>query len=183
MIAAYLAGRGARRELRAAEKSVRAAMETYGKTLQKWQRAADDFKGAAELNPSNTNAALNATLVERRIARLVDELERMQQSAAALGGKKQQLGQLLSKLKGQIPAPDAPPGGDGDEDEDEGGMKPELLQGRAENAAREGEQMQNAISPDQAGQILNGLSLDGSRRLPMSDQQAGPPKEKTGRNW
>ena len=78
MVAAYLEGRGARRELRDAEKAVQAAMETYGKTLQKWQRAADDFKSAAELNPADTNAARNAEIVERGIAKLVDSLRKMQ---------------------------------------------------------------------------------------------------------
>jgi hypothetical protein len=183
MIASYLEGRGARRELRAAEKAVRAAMENYGKTLQKWQRAADDFKGAADLNPADTNAVRNAALVQRNIAKLVDKLDRMQQSAAQLAGQKQQLGQLMSKLKGMIPAENAPPGGEGDEDEDEGGMKPESLQGQEENAAREGEQMRIPLSPDQAGQLLEGLSIDAGRRLPMGDKQGAPPREKTGRNW
>ena len=183
MIAAYIEGRGARRELRAAEKAVRAAMDRYGKTLQKWQRAADDFKGASELNPADTNSLRNAALVERNIAKLVDLLERMQQSAAQIAGQKKQLGQALSKLKGMIPAENAPPGGDGDDDEEEGGVKPESLQGQEENAAREGEQLKIPLSPDQAGQLLQGLSIDAGRRLPMSDKQGEPPKEKTGRNW
>ena len=84
MIAAYLEGRGERHELRYAEKAVQAAMETYGKTLQKWQRAADDFKSAVELNPADTNAARNAEIVEQGIAKLVDSLQKMQQMAAAL---------------------------------------------------------------------------------------------------
>ncbi len=54
MMDAYLEGRGARRELREAQKAVAAAMETYGKTLEQWLRAADDFKSAAELNPADT---------------------------------------------------------------------------------------------------------------------------------
>ena len=76
MITAYLEGRGARHELRDAEKAVQAAMETYGKTLEKWQRAADDFKSAAELNPADTNAAHNAEIVEQGIAKLVDSLQK-----------------------------------------------------------------------------------------------------------
>jgi hypothetical protein len=185
MIAAYLAGRGARRELRAAEKVVQTALETYGQTLTKWQRAADDFKSAAELNPADTNAARNAAIVEQAIARLVDSLRKMQALAGKIAGQKQQLGQLLSKLKGQIPAPNAPPGDDGDDDdESEGsGVQPDSLRGKKENAGREGEQMQIPLSPDQAGQILDGISLDGSRRLPMTDQQGAKPKDKNGRNW
>ncbi len=190
MVAAYLEGRGARRELRAAEKAVKTAMETYGKTLSKWQRAADDFKGAAELNPADTNALHNVEVVEKNIAKLVDELRQMQQMAAQMAGQKQQLDNMLSKLKGQLPAPDAPPGGKGEDDEDkddgsgQDGVKPESLAGKEEGAGRDGDQMQAPLSPDQAGQMLDGISVDGSRRLPMvADKEGSPPKEKNGRNW
>jgi tetratricopeptide (TPR) repeat protein len=183
MIAAYLEGHGARRELRAAEKAVKAAMETYGKTLTQWQHAAEDFKGAAELNPADTNAARNAEIVERGIAKLVDSLHQMQQMMGMMGQQRQQLARLLAKLKGQIPAQDAPPGMAGDDDEDEDGMQPEALAGQKENAPREGDQMRMPLSPDQAGQILDGLSLDGTRRLNMSDTQGKPPADRKGRNW
>jgi tetratricopeptide (TPR) repeat protein len=183
MIAAYLEGRGARHELRDAEKAVQAAMETYGKTLQQWQRAADDFKSAAELNPADTNAARNAQIVERGIAKLVDSLRQMQAMMGAMGKQRQDLGKMLSKLKGRIPASDAPPGAAGDGDEDEPGVQPDSLAGQKEGASRQGDQLQIPLSPDQAGQLLDGLSLDGSRRLPMSDKQGAPPNDKKGRDW
>jgi tetratricopeptide (TPR) repeat protein len=183
MIAAYLEGRGARRELRDAEKAVQAAMETYGKTLAKWQRAAADFKSAAELNPADTNAAQNAEIVERGIAKLVDNLRKMQQMMGMMGKQRQDLGKLLSRLKGRIPAPDAPPGAADDDDEDDQGVQPDSLAGQKENASREGDQMKVPLSPEQAGQILDGLSLDGSRRLSMSDKEGTAPKDKKGRNW
>ena len=191
MVSAYLEGRGARRELRAAEKIVKAAMVIYGKTLAKWQRAEDDFKGAAELNPADTNATHNAAVVEKEIAKLVDTLRKMQQMAGKMAGQKDQLGKMLSKLKGKIPAPDAPPGGKGEDDEDEkddgsgkGDVKPESLTGKEEGAGRAGEQIQVPLSPDQAGQMLDGLPVDSRRRLPMGgDKQGTPPKDKNGRNW
>lgn len=189
MISAYVEGRGAQRELRAAEKNVKAAMTIYGKTLAKWQRADDDFKGAVELNPADTNAAHNAAVVEREIAKLVDTLRKMQQMAGKMAGQKDQLGKMLSKLKGKIPAPDAPPGGKGEGEEDEDGsgkgdVKPESLTGKEENAGREGEPLSAPMSPDQAGQMLDGLPVDTSKRLPMGgDKQGTPPKEKNGRNW
>lgn len=183
MIAAYLEGRGARHELRQAEKAVSAAMDTYGKTLEQWLRAADDFKGAAELNPADTNAAYNAEIVERGIAKLVDSLRKMQEMMGMMGQQKQDLGKLLSKLKGSIPAPDAPPGAAGEDDDDDQGVQPESLTGEKENAPRPGDQMQVPLSPDQASQMLNGLSLDGTRRLEMSDKEGTPPKDRKGRNW
>lgn len=181
MVAAYLEGRGARRNLREAEKAVQAAMESYGTTLRLWQGAADHFKSAAELNPADTNATRNAEIVEHAIARLVDRSHAMQPMLGNMGDQKQQLFQLLSKLKGRIPQANQPPG-DGGDDEDED-VQPDSLAGQKENASREGEQMQIPLSPDQAGQILDGLSLDGTRRLAVSDQQGSPPGERKGRNW
>ncbi len=184
-----LEGRDARRDLRSAEKAVKAAMDIYGKTLIRWQRSADDFKGAAEMNPADTNAAYNAALVEKDIAKLIDTIRMMQQMAAMMAGEKQQLDKILGKLKGQIPAPNAPPGGKGDdEDEGEGNgkgdIKPESLSGKEENAGRDGTEIQVQLSPDQAGQMLDALPVDGSRRLPIGgDQQGQPPGDKKGRNW
>jgi tetratricopeptide (TPR) repeat protein len=183
MIAAYIEGRGARHELRDAEKAVQAAMETYGKTLLAWQRAADDFKSAAELNPADTNATRNAQLVERAIAKLVDSARQMQAMMGAMGKQRQDLGQTLSKLKGQIPASAAPPGAAGDDDDNDQGVQPDMLAGQKEGASHQGDQLQVPLSPDQAGQLLDGLSLDGSRRLPMSDKQGAPPNDKKGRDW
>jgi len=89
----------------------------------------------------------------------------------------------LGQLKGQIPAPNAPPGSDGEDDEGEEGIKPDSLTGQKEGAGRTGDEMQIPLSPDQAGQILNGLSVDGNRRLPMSDKPGAKIAEKPGRNW
>ena len=190
MIAAYLEGRHIRHELRETEKAVQSAIEAYGKVLAKWRRAADDFKSANELDSANANskdkeALLNTKIVERYIAKLIDQLRQMQAMAGAMGKQKQDLGKLLSKLKGQIPAPNAPPGPAGEDgDDDEGqGVQPDELAGQKENAPREGEQLPARLSPDQAGQILDGLSLDGGRRLSMSDKQGVPPGDRKGRNW
>ena len=181
MIAAYLEGRGVRHALRDAEKAVQEALENDGNTLRKWRGAADDFKSAAELNPADTNAVRNAQIVEQHIADLVDNLQKMRQMAAAMAGQHQQMNSLLSQLKGRIPMENMPPGAaGGDDDED---VDPGSLAGQKENPSREGDQMQMPLSPDQAGQILDGLSLDGGRRLQMGDQQVDPPKDRKGRDW
>ncbi len=183
MVAAYLEGRGARHQLREAEKAVSDAMETYHKTLDQWLRAADDFKGAAELNPGDTNATHNAEVVERGIAKLVDTVRKMQAMMGMMGQKRQDLGKMMGKLQGMIPAPNAPPGAGGEGDEDDQGIKPESLTGQKENAGRQSEQMQMTLSPDEATKILNGLLLDGTRRLEMSDKEGTVPKDRKGRNW
>jgi tetratricopeptide (TPR) repeat protein len=184
MVAAYMEGRGVRHELRQAEKAVQSAMDMYGKTLQKWQRAADDFKGSAELNPADTNATDNAERVERAMAKLIDSLQEMHGMMGQMEQKRQALNKDLGKLKGQIPAPNAPPGSAGDDDDDDdNGMTPDALTGQKEGSSHEGDKMETTLSPEQAGQILDGMSLDGSRRLSMSDKEGTPSKDRKGRNW
>jgi tetratricopeptide (TPR) repeat protein len=183
MITAYLEGRGARRQLRDAEKAVSEALGMYGKTLEQWRRAADDFTSTAELNPADTNATHNAEVVKANIARLVDSVRKMQEMMGMMGKQRQDLGKLLAKLKGSIPAQNAPPGQAGEDDEDDQGTTPDELTGQKENASQQGQEMPMMLSPDQAGQILDGIGLDGTRRLDMSDKQGTPPKDRKGRNW
>jgi tetratricopeptide (TPR) repeat protein len=195
MIEAYLECRHLRHDLRSTQEQINTAIELYGQVLAKWQRAEDDFKSSNEMSPpdlasiensleiNHTNAEFNAEIIQEHINRLLEQARKMQEMMGMMGKQKQDLGKILSKLKGQIPAPNAPPGAAGDDDEDEPGMKPDSLAGQKENAARQGDQMQIPLSPDQAGQILDGLSLDGSRRLSMSDKEGRPPKNKNGRNW
>lgn len=175
MVNAYLEGRGTRRQIHDAEKAVAQAMEVYGNTLHKWEQAADDFKSAAELNLSDTNARQNAEVVERGIAKLVDQVRQMQEMAGTLGSKKDQLGKMMSKLKGQMPGFQAPPGGPGDGDDED--ATPMSMAGEKEGPSREGNETSVQISPDQAMQILDGLRLDGSRRLPMDSTQEAKPQD------
>lgn len=182
MIATYRRGRGARHELVSVEKAIQQAMELYGETLRKWQRAADDFKSAAELNSADTNATRNAEIVERHIAQLVDSLRQMQSMAASLGEQQSQLKNALSQLRGKIPKENLPPG-DGDGDEGDEGLQPESLAGLQEGATRTGDQMNIPLSPDEAAQMLNSISPDSSRRLPVNDGKNEPTREKAGRTW
>jgi tetratricopeptide (TPR) repeat protein len=185
MVEAYLAGRGVRKEMRAATEAVQRAMEADGKTLLKWRRSLGDFRSAAELNPADTNAARNAEIVEQAIAKLVDSLREMQQAAGNLAGKQSELNSLLKQLKGKIPAPNSPPGAageDGDEGEDGDRPLPESLSGLKESASGGGQEMDLKISPEEAGQLLNNIQPDG-KQLPMGQGEPGKPKGRSGRIW
>lgn len=185
MVEAYFAGRGVRKEMRAAAEAIQHAMEAHGKTLMKWRRALSDFKSAAELNPADTNAVKNAELVAQAIAKLVDSMREMQESTAGLGGKQAELNGLLKQLKGKIPAPNAPPGAAGEEDEEgDGGERPmpESLAGLQESATDGGKEPGLKISAEEAGQLLNGIQPDG-KQLPMGQGETGKPKSRSGRIW
>lgn len=168
LIAAYIDGHGARRGLNTVESAVRQALQTYGDTLRKWQQADDDFKSAAELNPSDADAVRNAQIVDQYIARLVDSLRQMQSLAAMLGARHKQLNDVLKQIGGRIPKPNMPPGAPGDKDEDDG-VQPESLRGMEEGATRTGKPIGERLSREEAGQILNGISLDAARRLSMTE--------------
>ena len=180
MVAAYLRGRGARRELKSATQAVRRALQVYGAALAKWQRASGDFRSSLELNRADADARQNAEVMDRCIAKLVDSLRELQQSANGMEDKKQALGDALKKLKGRIPAPDMPPGAAGDEEEDEDqplGPKP----GQEEGPSQQGKEM--LLSPEQAGWLLDGYRLDSERRLPMGEGTTAEPKDRARRPW
>jgi tetratricopeptide (TPR) repeat protein len=180
MVAAYLRGRGARKELKAATQAVRRALQVHGAVLTRWERSSGDFKSAAELNSADTDARNNSDVLDRLIAKLVDSLHELQQSANGMGNKNEQLGDDLKKLKGRIPAPDMPPGAAGDDEEEEEqplGPKP----GQEEGPAKEGKEM--TLSPEQAGWLLDAYRLDSERRLPMGQGPPADAKDRARRPW
>ena len=180
MVDAYMRGRGARRELKAATAAVKQALESLGATLKKWQRASGDFKSAVELDPNDSDASHNAKVVDRSIARLIDQIHQLEQLANALGDKKNELGEKMKQLRGRIPAPDMPPGSAGDDDDDEDnpfGPRP----GDKEGGSKEGREI--TISPEQAGWILDSFKLGGDQRLPMGQGDQGNPKARPRKTW
>jgi tetratricopeptide (TPR) repeat protein len=179
MVAAYLNGRGARKELRAAGQAVRKALELHGAALRKWERSLGDFQSAVELNPGDTNAQHNVEVVEKAIAKLVDSIREMQQGAMGMEQRNQQLGEQLKQLRGMIPAPMMPPGAAGDEEEEGRPWQPK--EGEQEGPSKDGEEM--TLSPEEAGWLLEGFRLDGERRLPMGQGEDAQPKDRRGRNW
>jgi tetratricopeptide (TPR) repeat protein len=180
MIVAYLRGRGARKELKAATEAVRRALKTYGGTLAKWERASGDFKSALELDRTDADARHNSETVERCIAKLVDSIQELQQCSNGMCNKGDQLSEALKKLKGRIPAPNMPPGAAGDEDEDEDqGQQPQ--KGQEEGPSRQGEEM--TLSQEQAGWLLDSYRLDSERRLPMGETVPGQPKDRVRPTW
>lgn len=180
MLAAYQRGRGVRREIKAATAAIRRALEVHGNVLTKWQRASGDFKSAVELQPDYADAQHNADVVDRHLAKLVDSLREMQNAQDGLGQKAAELGAAMKALKGKIPGAGTTPGPGGEEDEDEDapfGPQP----GMQEGLGREGKEI--PISPEQAGQLLDGFKLGGNARLPIGQGNEGKSKDRRGKNW
>ena len=180
MILAYIRGRGARRELKAATEAVQRALKAHGATLARWERSSGDFKSALELKRADADARYNSEVVDRCIAKLVDSIQELQQCSNGMCNKGDQLSEALKKLKGRIPAPDMPPGAAGDEDEDEQqAQSPQ--KGQEEGPSKEGQEM--TLSQEQAGWLLDSYRLDSERRLPMGEPVPGQPKERSRPPW
>ncbi|MGO8676549.1 MAG: hypothetical protein ACLQVX_11840 [Limisphaerales bacterium] len=180
MVRAYLRGRGTRKDLKAAIAVVRRALESHGATLNKWQRAAGDFRSALELNPTETDARHNAEVVDRCIAKLVDTLRELQQLANAMADQMRDLAQKMKQLKGRIPAQNMPPGAAGDDDEEED-QQTGPQEGQKERPGREGDEL--TLSPEQAAWLLDGFRLDVQRRLPMGQNQQAEPRNPNRPTW
>ncbi len=58
---------------------------------------------------------------------------------------------------------------------------PEMPSGGQEGPVKEGVEIR--ISPEEAGWLLEGFSLDGDRRLPMGQGEQGQPKDRNRKNW
>ena len=179
MVAAYLNGRGKRRELKAAKEAVLQALKAHRATLAKWERSSGDFKGALELDEAQTDARLNAEIVDRRIAQLIDNIREVQKCMNTCSGMCDKLGNKLKQLKGRIPGSQMPPGaGQDDEDEDAlAGLPP----GQKEAPSKQGKEM--SLSPEQAAWLLEGFRLDGERKLPMGQSAAAEPQDRSRKTW
>lgn len=181
LVASYLRGRGARKELRAAAKAVERALDSHGAALRKWQRSSGDFKSAVEMREADEDARHNADVVDRNIARLVDSLSELQMLANAIGEKQRELGEKMKEMKGRIPEKDMPPGAEGDEEEEEDqpqGPKPDQQEG----PSREGEEGIR-LTPEQAEWLLEGFRLDADRKLPMGQESSAQPRDRNRPTW
>ena len=180
LVAAYMRGRGARKELKAATEAVRRALTVHGTALGRWQRSSGDFKSVLELRSADADSEHNAEVVDRCIAKLVDSLREMQQCFNGMCDKKGPLDEKLKQCKGRIPGKDMPPGAAGEDDEDEdipAGTPP----GQEEGPSKEGKEM--TLSQEQAGWVLDGYKLDSERRLPMGQGDQAQPKERNRPTW
>ena len=182
LVDSYLKGRGARRDIRAATKLVKAALQAHQNTLMKWDRSSGDFKSAVELNQKDEDARYNADVVDRSIAKLIDQIKQLEQIAMNLGMKQQQLGEKLKQCRGKIPAPQMPPGAAGDDEEDD--RFPNGKEPGQEEAGKKDEQKDSGLTAEQAAWLLDAYKLDSDRRLPMTEaKRAQQPPDRSKPTW
>lgn len=182
--AAYMQGRGARKELKEATKAVKEALETYGAVLARWQRASGDFKSAHELQAADLDAKANAEVVDRNIARLVDTQRVMMQNSQCTKKNKEALRQAMAELKKRMPEEMKSKCTNGEEDEEEDEDKPpkEPKPGQQEPKQKEGKD--RLLTQEEAARLLDMLRLDTNRKLPLGvNDTASIPKDRKRRDW
>jgi tetratricopeptide (TPR) repeat protein len=185
MVAAYIQGKGTRKELKAATEAVKKAMDSYGAVLAKWRRASGDFKSAFELNPADADAQTNGDLVDRYIAKLVDMQKMLNDAMQGMQGKREALGEKMKALKKKMPPN---PGGDmkgqgegDDDDEDEDKPPKGPQEGDQEPGPKNGKEM--ILTQEEAARLLDLLKLDANRKLPLGGTNEGKPGNRKGRDW
>lgn len=186
VVRAYLQGRGARKELRAATEAVRKALENHEAVLLRWQRASGDFKSADELR-SDARARHNAAVVDRHIARLVDMNAALQAAIQSMQMQMQDLRRRMEQLKGRMPAEllkelgNEPDEGEDQSDGDGDKPPPEPEPGTGEKEQEDGRRM--GMSYEEAARLLESLRLDAQRKLPMGARETATPESRKGRDW
>ena len=160
--------------------AVKKAMENYGAVLARWQRASGDFKSALVLSPGYGDARTNAQVVDDQIAALVNQKEMMQMCMQCMEGDKKELKEKMQELKKRMPdGMEQKDEGEDDDDEEEPPKEPKA--GVQEKENKEGKEM--ALTWEEAARLLEGLRLDGNRKLPMGDKETANPKDRKGKEW
>jgi hypothetical protein len=102
--------------------------------------------------------------------------------AQMLGMKQQELGEKLKKCRGQIPAPNMPPGAAGDDEEDD--RFPSGKEPGDEKAGKREPRETAGLTAEQAAWLLDAFKLDSDRRLPMTEAtKAQQPPDRSKPTW
>lgn len=187
MVSAYMQGKGARKELKAATEAVKKALESNAAVLNKWRRASGDFKSAHELKPADRDAEKNAEAVDRSIALLVDRQNMMMPAMDGMQKQRGDLGKKLSELKKKMPedvGKQMKGGEEEDDEEEDKGKDKEPKEGQEERPQKPGDKMQ--LTLEEAERMLDMLRLDTNRKLSLlgeEPKEAPKPGDRKRRDW
>jgi Ca-activated chloride channel family protein len=158
--------------------TIKGSVDTCGTALERWQRAENDFRSAAELRLNYDNAQTNAVIMDQHVAELTGERWKLQEIQEAVETQRVELQKRFDALKKKLP-PEATKNERGDENDSKSpseNPKPE----EQPNKGDQGKEM--VLTPEEAMRLLSSLKLDLSRQYSaqnMPDDQ----KKNAGRNW
>lgn len=178
IVSAYRQSVSIRKQARPVTEAVKNALEVYRAALLRWERSTGDFKSAFELDAADQKARENGEIVGRHIARLVEQIRRLENALMQMSQIRKELEERMQKMRGLLPE-DEPKEGDGDEDDEDEDAKPKP--GDKEKITREGKEQ--FMSREEAARLLESLRIDSTRKLPMGMERTGQPRPRQGRTW
>jgi predicted nuclease with TOPRIM domain len=158
--------------------TIKGSVDTCGTALERWQRAADDFRSAAELRTNYERAQTNALIMGQHVAELTGERWKLQEIQEAVETQRGELQKRFDALKKKLP-PEATKNEQGEESDSKSpseNPKPE----EQPNKGDQGKEM--VLTPEEAMRLLSSLKLDLSRQYSagnLPDDQ----KKNVGRSW
>src|SRR5205085_3586663 len=91
IIAAYMDARAARKELRFSRDETGRTLGLIGSALERWRRSVGDFHSALELDAANGDAKINADVVERKIAQLLEFKKQLEQQSGQVAEEREKI--------------------------------------------------------------------------------------------
>lgn len=179
--AAVSAYRGINSSLRSLKKlldTIQGAVDSDGAALQRWQRAADDFRSAAELRAGYGRAATNAGFMDQHVADLTNERWRLQEIQTAVESERAELQKRFDALKRKLP----PEAIRNERGENSDAKSPDEKSPPQEqpNQGDQGKEM--VLTPEEAMRLLSSLKLDASHQY-SAQNLPDDRKKNIGRNW
>lgn len=177
-VRAYLGGQAALKNAREKLKTAREQLAEAEEGVAKLTRARDDFLGAVELDPKDTDAKRNADAIDAYLKKAKERLAEAKQAIEDATRQMSQLTQKLKKLRRMITGEGEGSGSGGEEDEDENPGKKKgrnKEDSRSEEQRRRDEGDEGKMSSDEARAALEGMRRGLKGRVPSGYGQ--PTKE------
>jgi tetratricopeptide (TPR) repeat protein len=186
IIAAYMDARAARKELRFSRDDTSRTMGLIGSALERWRRSVGDFHSALELDASNGDAKVNAEVVERKIAELLQFKKQLEQQGEQVAEEREKIKEMMKKMRGKIPKEMQRESDEEEDDDDEEEKKdPQIGEKQQQRIGSDRE-----VSPDMARWLKEtmkrrtmslGTKQEGEGFKPTEEQRK--PQQRKGRDW
>jgi Ca-activated chloride channel family protein len=175
---AYRSVNSSLRSLKKLLDTIQGAVDSDGAALQRWQRAADDFRGAAELRAGYGRAETNAGFMDQHVADLTGERWRLQEIQTAVESQRAELQKRFDALKRMLP-PEATRNEQGENSDAKSPDEKSPTQEQP-NPGEQGKEM--VLTPEEAMRLLSSLKLDASHQY-SAQNLPDERNQHVGRSW
>jgi len=161
--------------------------------IASWTRSVGDFRGALELDATDTQAKANAETIEELLRALRLETQALGETIEAQRKKLEELRDVIKELAKRIPDENLPQSAQGDDDDDENFLPPERQKPNngkgGQKKSREGDEQK--MTEQEARGSLEGLKNEFGRKMPAGQKDGpngtggngGKPADKKGKDY